>query len=61
MKLNDKTQKQLYAFFVGLFTINVLVTLWNVRENHKLRELQRKLAEQQLSEVNKKQQEEINS
>jgi len=52
--MTDKQYKQLYAIFVGVFVLNVGVTLWNIRENHKLRKLQAELTKKQLEEQNKK-------
>lgn len=55
--MTDKEYKQLYALFVGVFVLNVAVTLWNTRENHKLRQIQSELAKKQLNEANKKEEE----
>lgn len=52
--MTDQQYKQLYGIFVGVFVLNVAVSLWNVRENHKLRQLQAELTRKQLSEVDNK-------
>lgn len=54
--MNPQQQQQLYALFVGVFVLNVAVTIWNIKEGHVLRELQRELAEKQLEEVKKRDQ-----
>ena len=57
--MTDKQYKQLYGIFVGVFVLNVAVSLWNIRENHKLRQLQAELTRKQLTEVEKKDEKEI--
>lgn len=57
--MTEKQYKQLYAIFVGVFVLNVAVSLWNIRENHKLRQLQAELTRKQLSEVDKKDENEV--
>ena len=52
--MTDQQYKQLYGIFVGVFVLNVAVSLWNVRENHKLRQLQAELTRKQLSEADNK-------
>lgn len=46
--------KKLYTLFVGVFVLNVAVTVWNIAEGHKLRKLQQELAEKQLAQVKNK-------
>jgi hypothetical protein len=57
--MTEKQYKQLYGIFVGVFVLNVAVSLWNIRENHKLRQLQAELTRKQLSETNKKEENDI--
>jgi len=52
--MNPQQQQQLYAIFVGVFILNVAVTIWNVKEGHKLRKLQEELTQRQLDEVKRK-------
>ncbi len=52
--MNPQQQQQLYALFVGVFVLNVAVTIWNIKEGHILRELQRELTQKQLEDVNRK-------
>jgi len=48
MEITPKQQRNLYGIFIGLFAVNVLYTIWNVREQAKLREVQQELAKEQL-------------
>jgi hypothetical protein len=57
--MTEKQYKQLYGIFVGVFILNVAVSIWNIRENHKLRKLQAELTRKQLSESDKKTEKEI--
>ena len=34
-------EDNLYKYFVVLYTVIGVVTIWNIREQHKLRELQK--------------------
>jgi hypothetical protein len=57
--MTEKQYKQLYGIFVGVFVLNVAVSLWNIRENHKLRQLQAELTRKQLSESDKTEENDI--
>ena len=57
--MTEKQYKQLYGIFVGVFVLNVAVSLWNTRENHKLRQLQAELTRKQLSETSQKEENDI--
>jgi|TARA_R110001632_G_scaffold81356_1_gene181235 hypothetical protein len=35
-------KKNLYPLFIGVYTIVALATLWNIKEMHKVRQLQKK-------------------
>ncbi len=52
--MNPQQQQQLYAIFVGVFILNVAVTIWNVKEGRKLQKLQEEIAERQLKEVKRR-------
>lgn len=54
MEITPKQQRNMYAVFVGLFALNVAFTVWNIREQHKLRKLQQELTEAQLREAKRK-------
>jgi hypothetical protein len=41
-------KKNLYPIFIGVYTIVALATLWNIREMHKVRQLQKKDLENKL-------------
>lgn len=34
-------KNDLYKYFIGLYAIVAIVTVWNIHEQHKLRELQK--------------------
>lgn len=53
MEITPKQQRNMYALFVGMFAINVAFSIWNIREQAKLRELQRALASEQLIQTKK--------
>tara|TARA_R110002020_G_scaffold44348_5_gene128008 strand:- start:4412 stop:4597 length:186 start_codon:yes stop_codon:yes gene_type:complete len=41
-KNKEMQQKNdLYKYFIGLYAIVAIVTVWNIHEQHKLRELQK--------------------
>jgi len=42
-------KKNLYPIFIGVYTIVALATLWNIREMHKVRQLQKKDLENKLN------------
>ena len=42
-------KKQLYPIFIGVYTIVAIATLWNIREMHKVRQLQKKDLENKLN------------
>lgn len=51
MEITPKQQRNLYAIFIGLFAVNVAYTIWNVREQAKLRKIQQELANEQLKQA----------
>lgn len=53
MEISPKQQRNMYAIFIGLFAVNVAFTVWNIREQHKLRKLQHELTANQLKESKK--------
>ena len=57
--MTEKQYKNLYGIFVGVFVINVAYAIWNIRESHKLRQLQTELAKRQISELDKKEAEKV--
>ena len=42
-------KKYLYPIFIGVYTVVALATLWNIREMHKVRQLQKKDLENKLN------------
>tara|TARA_R110001592_G_scaffold160257_3_gene392377 strand:+ start:214 stop:360 length:147 start_codon:yes stop_codon:yes gene_type:complete len=42
-------KKNLYPIFIGVYTIVALATLWNIREMHKVRQLQKKDLENKIN------------
>ncbi len=42
-------KKNLYPLFIGVYTLVALATLWNIREMHKVRKLQKKDLENKLN------------
>ena len=48
MDITPKHQRNMYAVFIGLFAVNVLLTAWNIREQHKLRKEQSDLTKEQM-------------
>lgn len=53
MEITPKQQRNMYAVFIGLFAVNVVITVWNVRQQEKLRKLQHEIALRQLNESDK--------
>ena len=51
MEITPKQQRNMYAIFIGLFALNVALTMWNVKEQHKLRKLQSDVANQKLKQL----------
>lgn len=51
MEISPKQQRNMYAIFIGLFAVNVVITVWNIREQHKVRKLQQELTKAQLNQV----------
>tara|TARA_R110000822_G_scaffold46670_3_gene124231 strand:- start:31087 stop:31233 length:147 start_codon:yes stop_codon:yes gene_type:complete len=41
-------KKNLYPIFIGAYVLVALATLWNIREMHKVRQLQKKDLENKL-------------
>jgi len=42
-------KKNLYPLFIGVYTLVAFATLWNIREMHKVRKLQKKDLENKLN------------
>lgn len=51
MNITENQARNLSALFTVLFAINVAYTIWNFREQHKLRELEKKIAEERLKQM----------
>ena len=51
MEITPKQQRNMYAIFIGLFALNVVITLWNTKEQHLLRKLQRENEEEKLNQL----------
>ena len=37
----QQKKNDLYKYFIALYAVVAVVTVWNIREQHKLRELQK--------------------
>lgn len=48
MNITEQQSRNIYAVFTILFAVNVVYTIWNIREQAKLRELEKKVAEEKL-------------
>lgn len=48
MKITEQQSRNIYAVFTVLFAVNVIYTIWNIREQSILRELEKKIAEEKL-------------
>jgi hypothetical protein len=48
MEITPKQQRNMYAIFIGLFAVSTVVSIWNAREQHKLRKMQQQLTQKQL-------------
>ena len=48
MEITETQSRQLYAIFTVMFAINLAYTIWNVHEQQKVRELEKKLAEEKI-------------
>lgn len=42
-------KKNLYPIFIGVYTLVALATLWNIREMHKVRKLQKQDLENKIN------------
>lgn len=42
-------KKHLYPMFIAMYSIVALATLWNIREMHKVRQLQKKDLENKIN------------
>jgi len=59
MNISENQSRNLYALFTVLFAINVAYTIWNFHEQQKLRKIQQKIVEEQLTAIqNQKRQDE---
>lgn len=48
MNITEQQSRNLYAVFTILFAVNMAYTIWNFREQAKLREIEKKIAEEKL-------------
>ena len=48
MNITEQQTRNIYAVFTILFAVNVIYTIWNIHEQAKLRELEKKIAEEKL-------------
>ena len=48
MNITEQQSRNIYAVFTVLFAVNVIYTIWNIREAHKMREIEKKIAEERL-------------
>lgn len=48
MQITEQQSRNIYAIFTVLFAVNVVYTIWNIREQAKLRELEKKIAHEKL-------------
>lgn len=48
MNVSEGQARGLYAVFTIMFAINLAYTIWNVHEQNKVRELEKKLAEEKI-------------
>lgn len=52
MKITAEQYRNVYVLFVGLFALNLGVTLFNTYQNHKLRKLQKKELNSRIQQQN---------
>ena len=48
MEITETQSRQLYAIFTVMFAINLAYTIWNIHEQQKVRDLEKKLAEEKI-------------
>lgn len=48
MNISEQQSRNIYAVFTVLFAVNVIYTIWNIHEQAKLRELEKKIAHEKL-------------
>ncbi len=48
MEITETQSRQLYAIFTLMFAINLAYTIWNIHEQQKVRDLEKKLAEEKI-------------
>jgi hypothetical protein len=51
MEITEQQSRQLYAIFTIMFAVNLAYTIWNLHEQHKLREIEKKLAEEKIKAI----------
>ena len=51
MEITPKQQRNMYAIFIGLFAVNVIITIWNSKEQHLLRKLQKETEQEKLKQL----------
>lgn len=51
MKINDSQYKLLYAGFVVMFGINLVITVMNFKEQRQIRALQKQVEEEKLKRL----------
>jgi len=48
MNISENQSRQLYAIFTIMFAVNLAYTIWNIHEQNKVRDLEKKLAEEKI-------------
>ena len=54
MNISEQQSRNIYAIFTVLFAVNVLYTIWNIREQAKVRELEKEINEERLKMLKKR-------
>lgn len=61
MEITPKQQRNMYAFFIGLFTINVGIALVSYYDSKRLQKMQKELTKLQLDKERKENYKEENN
>jgi hypothetical protein len=48
MNITETQSRNLYAIFTIMFAVNLAYTIWNIHEQQKVRDLEKKLAEEKI-------------
>jgi len=54
MNISEQQSRNIYAIFTVLFAVNVIYTIWNIREQAKVRELEKEINQERLKMLKKK-------